>query len=158
MPRVVGISPPAPAPHHGAGNWAPYLESALALRPSYPYPTNGAEVVAALLERAAYEWKDVAPAGASGRRSVSPVWEEGQASGSGSARLRDIVVCGYVMQRHASREQVGGVGGLGRGSGWVLDVVCGCVMLHRAARDRGGAAGGGVGALSEAGVLLAPLS
>jgi len=29
-----------------AGNWAPYLEAALALRPNYSYPTNGADVVA----------------------------------------------------------------------------------------------------------------
>jgi hypothetical protein len=29
-----------------AGNWAPYLERALACKPSYNEPTNGAEVVA----------------------------------------------------------------------------------------------------------------
>jgi galactokinase len=40
-----------------AGNWAPYLEAAVALKPSYNYPTNGADVVAEEVIHIAHAFK-----------------------------------------------------------------------------------------------------
>ncbi|GAB4816629.1 hypothetical protein N2152v2_003675 [Parachlorella kessleri] len=92
-----------------SGQWAPYLQRAKALKPCYREPTNGAEVVAGLLEEAAREWRQQGQrpqqqGGASGRASPA----EGGASleRAGSTRLRDTIVWGYMMQRHAARDKV----------------------------------------------------
>lgn len=116
-----------------AGNWAPYLERAVALNPIYPEPTNGAEVVATELIQTAREFRQLSAQGLGLNGLSSPTAAAGEAastapgglfSGSvgsppgsgggggagstprhpGQSRLRDTIAWGYMMCRHASRQ------------------------------------------------------
>jgi len=110
-----------------AGNWSPYLQRALALSPHYDEPTNGAEVVAGLLEHTAREFKagnlpPTSPGGLTRQTSAGinapgalnrPLSAGSSGGGSGGgplhagqSRLRDTIAWGYVMGRHASRQAV----------------------------------------------------
>jgi len=71
-----------------AGHWGAYLDRALALEPRYPEPTNGAEVVAGLLE------------------SIARQEEEWKGKTQQDSHLMDTVVWGYLMRAAASRQSV----------------------------------------------------
>ena len=85
------------------------LESSLWL--PHRLPTNGAEVVAELLEDLAHEKTLAAQLdnqldnGAAIRRQNTLAMQ--RTTSKGSTRLRDAVVYGYIMQRHALQETVG---------------------------------------------------
>ncbi len=57
-----------------AGNWAPYLEAAVALKPNYSYPTNGADVVA----------EEVVQIARAFRQNISSNFNNGSGGGGGS--------------------------------------------------------------------------
>lgn len=82
-----------------SGNWAPYLERAVALHPCYDAPTNGASVVADLLAEAAAEFRTPRQP----RRPGSALGNEASAGG-GRTRLRDTIAWGYILGRPAQRE------------------------------------------------------
>ncbi|CAM6019006.1 unnamed protein product [Sphagnum balticum] len=69
-----------------SGQWVPYLEHALVIRPNFSGPVNGSEVAAGLLEDAAH-----------GKAySIEPE--------SGARRLKDAIVFEFQMQRHPGQE------------------------------------------------------
>ena len=72
---------------------------------NYRLPTNGAEVIAEILEDVAFE-KRGAPENQNlvGRRNSLAL--QRQSTANGSTRLKDAVVYGYIMQRHALQEKV----------------------------------------------------
>ncbi|XP_024537180.1 L-arabinokinase isoform X2 [Selaginella moellendorffii] len=69
-----------------SGQWEPYLQRALQMKPCYDLPLNGGETVARILEGAA-------------RGDIAAVRKE-----SGARRLRDAIVFGYQIQRVPGRE------------------------------------------------------
>lgn len=68
------------------GHWAPYLERAITLRPSYEGGTNGGEIAARILQDTT-----------AGRNCTSDKL-------SGARRLRDAIVLGYQLQRMPGRD------------------------------------------------------
>jgi hypothetical protein len=70
-------------------------------------PVNGAKVVAEILEDLAYEKKQGPGVARLGRQNSLAL--QRSLTARGTSRLRDAVVYGYIMQRHALQETVGGL-------------------------------------------------
>jgi hypothetical protein len=108
------------------GNWAPYLERALACKPCYALATNGAQVVAQLLATTAAEFRrgtldmPASPTTASLQQTPSSsrhhlssppsAFTPSSSNGAlfsatqGSSRLRDTIAWGFCMARHVARQ------------------------------------------------------
>ncbi|KAL0052129.1 hypothetical protein WJX82_008344 [Trebouxia sp. C0006] len=96
-----------------SGNWAPFLSKTLTMESNFNEATNGAEVVARMLEHIArhkgYIPIPEPPEGdigtANGYNANGP--PRGRAvARAGAGRLRDAIVFGYMMQRHRARGKV----------------------------------------------------
>ncbi|KAA6425950.1 MAG: Arabinose kinase isoform 1 [Trebouxia sp. A1-2] len=96
-----------------SGNWAPFLLKTLTMESNFNEATNGAEVVARMLEHIArhkgYIPIPEPPEGdvgtANGYNANGP--PRGRAvARAGAGRLRDAIVFGYMMQRHRARGKV----------------------------------------------------
>ncbi|KAL3147999.1 hypothetical protein ABBQ38_014294 [Trebouxia sp. C0009 RCD-2024] len=96
-----------------AGNWAPFLLKTLTMESHFNEATNGAEVVARMLEHIARnKGYSPTPSPQGGHPTTGNSLDlEGLPMGgavarAGAGRLRDAIVFGYMMQRHRARGKV----------------------------------------------------